>query len=105
MAAEEFADGVRDRETGYKATCEALLLSAKSDRTNWEEAVRMTCPELLKVADLQKPGSRGDEEPLCSHARQGVLSLASAHVSYITPMGERWFQYAPWESEAAGRGD
>lgn len=96
--------GVRTEETDYKATCEALLLSAKADRANWEEVVRMTFPELLKVADLQKPGSH-DEEPLCSHARQGVLSLASAHVSYITPMGERWFQYTPLMSEDAGEYD
>lgn len=85
---------LQEQTTDYKATCESLLMSAKTDRANWEEAVRMTFPELLRIADLQNKNSR-DEEPLCSHARQGVLSLASAHVSYITPMGERWFQYTP----------
>ncbi len=101
---DKFDKGVREEKEDYKAICEALLLSAKADRCNWEEAVRMTFPELLKVADLQKP-ARNDEEPLCSHARQGVLSLASAHVSYITPMGERWFQYTPIMSEDAGEYD
>lgn len=79
----------------YKETCEALLLSARRDRTTWDRLLRLTFPELLSVADLQRPDDSDDYEPLCAHARLAALNLAAAHVSYITPMGERWFQYTP----------
>lgn len=82
-------------ELKYKETCEALLLSARMDRSAWEKLVRLTFPELLSVADLQRPDDSDDYEPLCAHARLAALNLAAAHVSYITPMGERWFEYMP----------
>lgn len=96
------------RQEKYRSVCESLLMSARQDRSYWDKLVRITFPELIDVADLQKPETTDEEEPLCSHARLAALTLASAHVSYITPMGERWFQYTPLgglDSVSAGEYD
>lgn len=99
--------GETQRAQADMRLCDALFKVALADKAKWEEIARLTFPELLDVADLNEEhvAPKVDGQPLCDYAATLMTELASAHVSYITPMGERWFQFAPWESEAAAAGD
>lgn len=76
--------------------CESLFSTAARDREHWEKIVRLVMPERLESADLDAEGHRDKKERICGHAQIDVLKLASAHGTYITPIGQKWFQYAPW---------
>ena len=80
--------------------CESLLREATIDRGRWESIVEMTFPELLNAADLKENEAVRNRPPICPRARQGILKLASAHMTFITPMGDRWFQFESWENQS-----
>ena len=75
--------------------CKVLLNAGKVARGSWEEIANLVVPEIISAADL-KATPDVDKSRVCGYARHDVFQLTSAHVNYITPMGQRWFQYAPW---------
>lgn len=76
--------------------CETLFSAERSNRSHWQEVMRLVMPELIDSADLQETHSKKERKRVCSHAQTNVLKLAAAHSAYITPMAQKWFQYAPW---------
>lgn len=79
--------------------CETLFTGAQLNRAHWEKIARLVMPEILEGADLETQGHRDKKERICGHAQMDVLKLASALATFITPMGQKWFQYAPWYDE------
>lgn len=85
---------IRERAHKYMRLCDTLFRSADESRGRWEKCVSMTFPELLDAAEQCE--GKGSRPPVCHRARQGILKLASAHMTFITPMGDRWFQFESW---------
>lgn len=67
-------------------------------KLEWSEVVSKVMPEILQAANLQENVRAVDNKKRrkCPLARAAVMKLASAYMSYITPMGEKWFGYKPW---------
>ena len=67
----------------------------------WRRYVRHVLPKLIPAADLAEMEDDGMPERICARAKTGVLKLASAHLNYITPRGQNWFQYDEWKEMIA----
>lgn len=85
----------------YYDLCQSLLDTADQDRSEWEGLVRKVFPEILNSADLRDRNQRVDRSRLCSHARVDVQKLSSVVMSYIYPMGHRWFRFDSWNVGAS----
>lgn len=96
--ADDYEHTIKEQSKKDIRLCEALFREADVARGRWENVVRMTFPEILAAADLQEESKKG--MPICHRARQGVYKLASAHMTYITPLGDRWFQFENWEPKS-----
>lgn len=75
--------------------CETLFAEERKNRAHWEPIMQLVMPELLESADLKDTHDR-KKQRICGHAQTDILKLAAAHSSFITPMAQKWFQYAPW---------
>lgn len=85
----------------YYDLCQSLLASADQDRSEWEGLVRKVFPEILNSAHLRDRNQKVDRTRLCSHARVDVQKLSSVVMSYIYPMGHRWFRFDSWNVGAS----
>lgn len=61
----------------------------------WFKLVRHVIPELIPPASLTEMSDDGIPNRLCGRARMDLLKLASAHINYITPRGQSWFNFQP----------
>lgn len=75
--------------------CDSLLEEERKNRAHWEPIMKLVMPELLESAENEDTHKPKDKR-ICGHAQTDILKLASAHGSFITPMAQKWFQYAPW---------
>lgn len=74
----------------------ALFDSNQGKRLEWMGVVRKVMRGIYDAANHQERDASGDKyQRACSKAAECVNKLASAHMSYITPMAERWFYYEP----------
>lgn len=81
----------------YHDLCTALFAEADKDRSIWEPVVRKVMPQLVSAANLEdNKGKSWEKRRICSRAHMDILKLASSGMSYIYPMGHRWFRFAPW---------
>lgn len=72
--------------------------SRSTRRMEWVDAVRYVLPDLILSANLTENNTSPKEkrQRLCPQARTAVTKLTSAYLSYITPIGHKWFKYEPW---------
>lgn len=75
--------------------------SRATRRMEWVEAVRYVLPDLIQSAQLTENNTSPKEkrQRLCPQARTAVTKLTSAYLSYITPIGHKWFKYEPWGAQ------
>jgi len=84
----------------YLKEIQALKSGPHANRKmEWQGVVSKVMPDILKAANLNENISapKGRKAQLCHQARTAVMKLASSYMSYITPMGQKWFAYAPWK--------
>lgn len=80
----------------YTRLAETLLHGAvASKRMEWESMARLIAPELVDAASHRENAPSG-ENRICAEACECLDKLTGAHISYLTPMGHRWFRFAPW---------
>ena len=79
----------------FMRTCTSLFNLANRDKASWTDIVEKVLPELIPAANLQED-TKENRNRICSHARVDILNLATAHMSYIFPEGQRWFRFEPW---------
>lgn len=84
----------------FMRTCDSLFNTASRDKASWADIVRKVMPELIPASNLQED-VKNNMGRICSHARVDILNLATAHMSYIFPEGQRWFRFEPWLREDA----
>ncbi|MCD8071147.1 MAG: portal protein [Akkermansiaceae bacterium] len=84
-------DDTRDRVHEWKRIAQALLNKRRDER--WHHLVRHVLPELIPAAALTEMEDDGLPARLCGRARTDILKLASAHINYITPRGQSWFNF------------
>lgn len=68
-------------------------------RKEWEPIARIMAPELLDAAGLREHTTTHEYERGCAAAVECADKLTGACVSYITPMGHRWFRFSSWSNE------
>lgn len=74
----------------------ALFDMNQGKRLEWMGVVRKVMRGVYNAANHQeRDGSNDKYERACAKAAECVNKLASAHMSYITPMAERWFYFEP----------
>ena len=74
----------------------ALFSTNQSKRLEWMGVVRKVMRGIYDAANHQERDASGDKyQRACAKAAECVNKLASAHMSYITPMAERWFYFEP----------
>lgn len=76
--------------------CSALERDMERDRSTWERVVSKVMPNLVKAARHQETTMKGKQGRICTRANVNVHKLASAHMSYIFPQGNKWFRLEPW---------
>lgn len=82
----------------YHELCTSLFNTADKNRSVWERVVNKVMPEVVEASHLRDYDEAGQSrERLCTRARVDVRKLASAAMSYIFPMGHRWFHYTHWK--------
>lgn len=79
----------------FMRTCDSLFLEAGRDKASWVDIVQKVLPELIPASNLND-NVKENNGRICSHARVDILNLATAHMSYIFPEGQRWFRFEPW---------
>lgn len=72
----------------------ALFDSNQSKRLEWMGVVRKVMRGVYEAANHQERDG-GKHQRACAKAAECVNKLASAHMSYVTPMAERWFYFEP----------
>ena len=77
-------------------TAEALLNKAEVERSKWMPLVELVMPEIASGSMMEKGENGYETKPLCDEARIDVMKLAGARMSYIFPVGQPFFRYAPW---------
>lgn len=82
----------------FMRTCESLFNLANRDKSSWADIVQKVLPELIPASNLQDD-VKENRNRVCSHARVDILNLATAHMSYIFPEGQRWFRFEPWQKD------
>lgn len=71
----------------------AMLDEARAVKSTWEAVVRKVYPELVDTAELREDEAHTRQRKICTHARTDIMKLAAAHMSYIFPMGDKWFKH------------
>ena len=82
----------------FMRTCTALFNLSDRDKGSWVDVVKKVIPELIPASELQDD-VKSNMGRVCSHARVDILNLATAHMSYIFPEGQRWFRFEPWQKD------
>lgn len=80
----------------------AMLDEAARIKATWEPVVRKVYPELVDTAELREEDAHSRQRKICTHARTDIMKLAAAHMSYIFPMGDKWFKLESWRPREAG---
>lgn len=80
--------------------CESLFMQSQNafNRTREVCELMYSANELPpeRMHEQTNPDDRSiDTRPKCVTARMDAEKLVSAHMTHITPMGQRWFSYAP----------
>lgn len=88
-----------DSSSKYLSLATSLLNDRTGKRLEWKNVVRMVMPWILQAADLHENDKARDRR-ICSQAAEAATKLTSAHMSYITPMGEKWFRFSAWDPNA-----
>lgn len=84
---------MRDNDTEQEYYRIASSLFSQRRDGDWRRYVRHVMPTLMTAAELGDLPDDGFPKRICSRARTGVLKLASAHTTMITPRGVKWFSY------------
>lgn len=77
----------------YYDFAKALFRSADKDKAEWAPVVKLVLPELVAASELKENDRHAESDPICAHAKVGIYNLASATMTYIFPMGHRWFSF------------
>lgn len=72
--------------------CAAMEITAQRDRATWERVVNKVMPNLVDAAHNTEIQNKGRAPRVCTRAAVNVHKLASAHMSYIFPQGNKWFK-------------
>lgn len=72
--------------------CAAMEMTAQRDRATWERVVNKVMPNLVDAAHNTEIQNKGRAPRVCTRAAVNVHKLASAHMSYIFPQGNKWFK-------------
>lgn len=80
--------------------CSALERTAAQDRSTWERVVNKVMPNLVDSAYGREKENKGRAQRVCTRAAVNVHKLASAHMSYIFPQGNKWFKLESWNAGA-----
>ncbi len=74
----------------------SLFDTNQGKRLEWLGVVRKVMRGIYDAANHQERDPNGGKyQRACAKATECVNKLASAHMSYITPMNERWFYFEP----------
>lgn len=68
-------------------------------RKEWYPVARIMAPALLDAAEHRENSTGDAYERGCAVAVECADKLTGACVSYITPMGHRWFRFSSWGNE------
>lgn len=88
----------QDKVQSILDMCSALEQTAQHDRATWERVVRKVMPHLVDASLNREINSKGRKERICTRAAVNVHKLASAHMSYIFPQGNKWFKLESWNT-------
>lgn len=91
-----------DITKSFVRVARAMLDEAARIKTTWQPVVRKVYPELIDTADLREEDAHTRQRKICTHARTDIMKLAAAHMSYIFPMGDKWFKMESWRPREAG---
>lgn len=86
-------------EKSFIRVARAMLDEASSVKSTWEPVVRKVYPELIDTAELREEDAHSRQRKICTHARTDIMKLAAAHMSYIFPMGDKWFKLESWRAK------
>lgn len=86
-------------EKSFVRVARAMLDEASSVKSTWEPVVRKVYPELIDTAELREEDAHSRQRKICTHARTDIMKLAAAHMSYIFPMGDKWFKLESWRAK------
>jgi hypothetical protein len=86
-------------EKSFIRVARAMLDEASSVKATWEPVVRKVYPELIDTAELREDDAHNRQRKICTHARTDIMKLAAAHMSYIFPMGDKWFKLESWRAK------
>lgn len=87
---------ISERVEKYMQLAESLLHGqAAAKRSEWQGLAMIIAPELVDAA-WHRENSPTERERICAEACECLDKLTGAHISYLTPMGHRWFRFAPW---------
>lgn len=91
---------ITDKVNRYLQLSDTLLHGETAvKRKEWEPIARIMAPELLEAAGLREHTTTYEYERGCAAAVECADKLTGACVSYITPMGHRWFRFSSWSNE------
>lgn len=76
--------------------CSALEQTTMKDRSTWERVVKKVMPHLVDAAYNREIDTKDRKPRICTRANMNVHKLASAHMSYIFPQGNKWFRLESW---------
>jgi hypothetical protein len=88
----------REQVRALLDVCSALERTAERDRATWERVVNKVMPNLVDSAYNREINSKGRPQRVCTRAAVNVHKLASAHMSYIFPQGNKWFKLESWNA-------
>lgn len=83
-------------ERSFVRVAKAMLDESRAIKSTWEPVVRKVYPELVDTAELREDDAHSRQRKICTHARTDIMKLAAAHMSYIFPMGDKWFKLESW---------
>ncbi len=93
-------ENITEKVHRYLQLSETLLHGeTAAKRREWEAIARIMAPELLEAAGLRENTTSYEYERGCAAAVECADKLTGACVSYITPMGHRWFRFSSWSNE------
>lgn len=85
----------------FVRVAKAMLDEARTIKSTWDPVVRKVYPELVDTAELREEQAHSRQRKICTHARTDIMKLAAAHMSYIFPMGDKWFKLESWRPRGA----
>lgn len=87
----------------YLTLAQSLFNTHGGSRLSWVPVARLVLPRLLDAAVLaenESPASDSDKR-VCHVATEAVRKLASAHCDQLTPIGNKWYRWAPFGAPSA----